>query len=169
MKNRLIIAFSMILLGITLESKAQIAINKNTIDGSGILDFTAGTNKGIMLPIVETLPSTAVDGTILMDKNDKKVKMKQNGAWIDMSNAGSISGVSFNPSAEVPNGKVILGSTSSTATGVMVLESTTKALILPKINAPHLNVKSPKPGMICYDTASNTMAIFDGLNWNYWK
>ena len=159
----------MIFLGISIESKAQMSINKNTIDGSGILDFTAGTNKGIILPIVETLPSTAVDGTILMDKNDKKVKMKQNGAWIDMSNAGSITGVSFNPSAEVPNGKIIIGSTSSSATGVMVLESTTKALILPKINAPHLNVKSPKPGMICYDTASNTMAIFDGLNWNYWK
>ena len=42
-------------------------------------------------------------------------------------------------------------------------------MILPKVNQPEINVKSPYPGMICYDTASKTVAIFDGKVWNYWK
>ena len=37
------------------------------------------------------------------------------------------------------------------------------------IGYPHLNVKSPYPGMMCFDTVSNTLAVFDGENWNYWK
>jgi hypothetical protein len=148
---------------------AQIAINKNSINGAAILDFPSGTNKGIILPIVTTLPTNAVDGTILMDKNDLKIKMKQNGKWIDMSGIGSVAGINFNTSPENATASLILGSSNSTASGALVLESNNKALVLPKINAPHLNVKSPTPGMICYDTISNSMAIFDGVNWNYWK
>jgi hypothetical protein len=148
---------------------AQIAINKNSINSAAILDFPSGTNKGIILPIVATLPINAVDGTILMDKNDLKIKVKQNGKWVDMSGIGSVTGVNFNTSSENANASIILGSSNSTASGVLVLESNDKALILPKINSPHLNVKSPSPGMICYDTTSNSVAIFDGVNWSYWK
>ncbi len=149
--------------------KAQIAINSNSINSAAILDFPSGTNKGIILPIIEMLPNTAVNGTILMDKNDLKIKMKQNGLWVEMSGSGSVAGVNFNTSSENANASLILGASNSTASGVLVLESTTKAMILPKVASPHLNVKSPRAGMICYDTVSNTMAIFDGVNWNYWK
>ncbi|WP_148043492.1 hypothetical protein [Chryseobacterium sp. G0240] len=62
-----------------------------------------------------------------------------------------------------------MGASTSSAPGVLVLESANKALILPKVAAPHLNVKNPYPGMICYDTASKSMAVFDGLKWSYWK
>lgn len=152
-----------------VQISAQIAINNSNINSFAVLDFPLGTKKGIILPIIETLPNNAVNGTILMDKNDMKIKMKQNGLWVEMSGLGSIAGINFNTSSENANTSLIIGASSSTATGALVLESTTKALILPKIASPHLNVKSPRAGMICYDTVSNTMAIFDGVNWNYWK
>ncbi|ROI05721.1 hypothetical protein EGI16_04895 [Chryseobacterium sp. G0240] len=53
----------------------QIAVEKNQADGDGLLDFAANTTKGILLPIVETLPTDAVSGTLLMDKNDQVLKM----------------------------------------------------------------------------------------------
>lgn len=149
---------------------AQVGIGKESIDGDGILDFAPNSTNGIMLPIVEALPNEAVAGTILMDKNDKMIKMKDNSGWVALSDAGSIDNVTFNTNAEVsgPN-RVIIGNPATTVPGVLVLESANKALILPKVAAPHINVKSPYPGMMCYDTVSKTMAVFDGLKWSYWK
>lgn len=149
---------------------AQVGIGKESVDGDGILDFALNTTNGIMLPIVETLPNDAVAGTILMDKNDKTVKMKDGSAWVALSDEGSVNIATFNTNAEVPGpNRVIIGDSTTTAPGVLVLESADKALILPKIADPHINVKSPYPGMICYDTVSKTMAVFDGLKWSYWK
>lgn len=149
---------------------AQVGIGKESVDGDGILDFVPNTTNGIMLPIVETLSNDAVAGTILMDKNDKIIKVKDNSGWVALSDAGSVNNATFNTNAEVsgPN-RVIIGNSTTTVPGVLVLESPDKALILPKIANPHINVKSPYPGMICYDTISKTMAVFDGLKWSYWK
>lgn len=149
---------------------AQVAIEKSQVDGDGLLDFPANTTKGILLPIVETLPSDASSGTLLMDKNDKTLKMNVESAWIPLSDEGSVTGVVFNSNGEIPGqNRVIMGSDATSAPGVLVLESPDKALILPKIAAPHINVKNPYPGMICYDTVSKSMAVFDGLKWSYWK
>lgn len=151
-------------------SNAQVGISKESVNGDGILDFASGTTNGIMLPIVETLPNDAVAGTILMDKNDKILKMKDASGWIALSDAGSINNATFNTNPEVPGpNRVIVGSPVTSVPGVLVLESTNKALILPKVSDPHINVKSPYPGMICYDTVSKTMAVFDGLKWSFWK
>lgn len=151
---------------------AQTAINKKTADSSAVLDFAAGTTKGIILPAVETLPATPANGTFLFDKVAKIVKMYQNGAWVNLSDVGDIAGtVPVAPySGTVDNGKqTVIGSRSTTADGVLVLEAADKALVLPKISNPHLNVKSPYPGMMCYDTDRKALAVFDGLVWNYWK
>lgn len=149
---------------------AQVAIGKSSVDGSGILDFPTGTTNGILLPIVETLPaaSAAQNGTFLMDKNDLKIKMCENATWVELSDAGSITSVAFNTSAEVGDG-VIIGATSSTVDGILVLESTNKALILPHVASPETNVKSPHAGMLVYDSTSKSVAVFDGLKWSYWK
>jgi hypothetical protein len=151
-------------------ANAQVAIGKESVDGDGILDFAANTTNGIMVPIVTTLPNDAVAGTILMDKNDKIIKMKDNSTWVALSDAGSVNNITFNTNAEVPGpNRVVIGNSATAVSGVLVLESTDKALILPKIADPHINVKSPYPGMVCYDTVSKTMAVFDGLKWSYWK
>ncbi|WP_051887363.1 hypothetical protein [Chryseobacterium piperi] len=96
--------------------------------------------------------------------------MNTGSAWVPLSDAGNVSNVSFNTSSESPgNNNVIMGATTSSAPGVLVLESTNKALILPKVASPDVNVKNPYPGMMCYDTSSKTIAVFDGLKWSFWK
>ena len=42
-------------------------------------------------------------------------------------------------------------------------------MVLPHVTNPHLTVKSPYPGMMCYDTVKKAVAVFDGTVWNYWK
>jgi hypothetical protein len=164
------INFTLLFFAVCFTANAQVAIGKTTVDGSGILDFASGTTNGIILPIVETLPTASAtqNGTFLMDKNDKKIKMCENGSWVELSDEGSVANYTFNTTAEAGDG-VIIGAEASTATGVLVLEANNKALILPHVAAPEANVKSPVAGMMVYDTTSKSVAIFDGLKWNYWK
>lgn len=85
-----------------------------------------------------------------------------------MSSAGDVSKIAQNTSNEVGNG-VIIGNSTSAATGVLILEATDKALALPQIASPQTNVKSPYPGMICYDTTTKTVAVFNGKVWSFLK
>lgn len=162
---------------------AQIAIGKNDLSGNGsllefvgntltndLLDNNTNNTKGIILPSVNSIPSPAnsQNGTFIFDKQTRKNKFYENGNWIDMSDEGNSSEIVPFSGSEVGNG-VIMGSMSSSAKGVLVLESSNKALILPHIKNPHQSVVSPYPGMLCYDTESNSIAVYDGTNWNFWK
>jgi hypothetical protein len=151
---------------------AQVAIEKETIDGrSTILDFnnTSTNTKGLILPATQGIPAgSPANGTFIFDTSDDKVKVYENNAWKSLSDVGNSAAVITNGSDEAGNG-VVIGTEENSADGILVLESTDKAMILPKISSPHLNVKSPYPGMICYDTVSKTFAVFDGTVWNYWK
>ncbi len=153
-------------------SQAQIAIGKTAVVGSNtLLDFDQSptNSKGIILPAVTNAANVALtNGTFVFDINTKKVRMVENNAWKDLSDAGNTSNLISNASNDIGNG-VILGAETSAATGILVLEAVDKAMILPKITNPHLTVKSPYAGMMCYDTVSKTLAVFDGTNWNYWK
>ena len=95
--------------------------------------------------------------------------MCQRELWVDLSGTGS--STALVPYSGTVNNRrqTVIGSRVTKADGVLVLESSNKALVLPKIENPHLNVKSPYPGMMCYDTARKAMAVFDGIVWNYWK
>lgn len=151
---------------------AQVAIGKQIVDGSStILDFdnTSGNTKGLILPGTSGFPAgSLVNGTFIFDVTDNKVKVYENDAWKSLSDTGSSSAIAANNSAEIGKG-VIMGEATSSADGVLVLESQNKAMILPQIATPHFNVKNPYPGMMCYDTTSKTLAVFDGSVWNYWK
>ncbi|MGV0751926.1 hypothetical protein [Empedobacter brevis] len=153
-------------------SQAQIAIGKTAVVGSNtLLDFDQSptNSKGIILPAVTNATNVALtNGTFVFDVNTKKVRMVENNVWKDLSDAGNTSNLISNTSNDIGNG-VIMGAETSAATGILVLEATDKAMILPKITNPHLTVKSPYAGMMCYDTVSKTLAVFDGTNWNYWK
>ena len=153
-------------------SIGQVAIGKQVVDGnSTVLDFNnaLGNTKGLILPATSGVAAgSLVNGTFIFDTTDNKVKVYENDAWKPLSDAGSSAAIVVNTTVELGKG-VVIGQSSSTADGVLVLESRDKAMILPQISTPHLNVKNPYPGMICYDTASKTLAIFDGSVWNYWK
>ncbi|WP_347220020.1 hypothetical protein [Chryseobacterium sp.] len=153
-------------------SFAQVAIEKPMIDGtSTILDFNniPGNVKGLVLPSTSGVATGALaNGTFIFDITDLKVKVYENDVWKPLSDAGNLGTITVNNAPERGKG-VIIGAPSSAADGVLILESLNKAMILPQITTPHLNVKSPYPGMICYDTASKSLAVFDGSVWNYWK
>ncbi len=157
---------------------AQVAIGKTDLSGIGsLLEFAGNTTttetsntKGIILPAVTSvpLPANSYNGTFIFDRQSNKTKFYENGVWKDMSDEGSGDILIPLSGNEVGNG-VIIGSDSSVAKGVLILESSDKALVLPHIKNPHISVLSPYPGMMCYDTISNSIAIFDGTNWSYWK
>lgn len=150
-------------------SQAQIAIGKTAVVGSNtLLDFDQSptNSKGIILPAVtNTTDVTLTNGTFVFDIDTKKVRMVENNVWKDLSDTGNTSRIISDTSSDIGNG-VIIGAETSAVTGILVLEATDKAMILPKISNPHLTVKSPYAGMMCYDTVSKTVAIFDGNNWN---
>ena len=147
------------------------------------------TYKGIILPIISVSSTTNAytNGTFAVDKTDKKVKIYENGEWIPLTDEGSFeaiidkdlgeeisTAVVLNTSDEVGGGVVIgtpneNGEIISEAQGVLVLEATDKALVLPRVPDPHLNIPSPVAGTMCYDTVSNSLAVFDGAVWSYWK
>ncbi|KFE97794.1 hypothetical protein IX39_18740 [Chryseobacterium formosense] len=171
---------------------AQIAIGKQSVNGvNTILDFAGATateastdpattnENGIILPAVTASPSYAVtapttnnpnNGTFVFDRALRMVRMFTNGAWVNLSDAAGndIPADLNNPSTGL-NGGVIIGSSTTAASGVLVLESADKAMVLPHVRNPHTTVKSPYPGMMCYDTQSNSLAVYDGVKWNYWR
>ena len=174
-----------------LTAKAQVAIGKDSVEGnSTLLDFSEdgavegdGLNtKGIILPAVTTLPASPANGTFVFDTTDNKVKVfyldaddGAEGSWHDLT--GTEEAGSFNYSdilnhitnTDDTGEGTIIGAETSSAEGVLVLESSDKAMILPKVASPHVNVKSPYPGMMCYDTVTKSLAVFDGTNWYFWR
>lgn len=153
---------------------AQVAIGKSTIEGDALLDFGSGSAKGILLPVITDLPASPANGTFLMDSNDLTVKVYENDQWVGLTEVGAISGIPnttdviLNSSDEVGEG-IIIGSETSSASGVLVLEAADKAMVLPKVANPAENIKSPRAGMMCYDTTNDVIAIFDGNQWNFWE
>ena len=163
---------------------AQVSIGGNQIvnGSSTLLDFAGQTStsnsgdqettnfRGIILSAVDNSPvlTSVNNGTFIFDKTTKKVRMYENNIWVDLTDQGSDGNLVTNTSAEVGNGAII-GADTSLATGVLILESANKAIVLPHIKNPHTTVKGPYAGMICYDTVSNSLAVFDGTNWSYWK
>ena len=72
---------------------------------------------------------------------------------------------------ELTSAKAAIGKDGATDTtpGILVLTDTDKAMILPKVAEPHLNIKNPAAGMLVYDTTNRQLAVFNGKNWSFWK
>lgn len=146
------------------------AANKTSV----LLEFANTNNKGIILPYVKSLPNTATPGTILLDaSNPSKARIKYyNGAWQDLSgkdgNVGTVLTQQTND-IENTNAKVIIGSNTSSADGVLVLESVTKAMIIPIVSDVN-NIPSPSPGMMVYinKIGAKRLAFFNGSVWSFW-
>ncbi len=171
-----------IFIGIAALSNAQIivgdAVGTATVKTSVLLDFAPNQNKGIILPYVRTLPTTPAEGTLILDATDAtKARVKYyNGAWIDLSgqDANITTALATQPTvAQITEGageKVIIGAASSTANGLLVLESTTKSMVLPIVQDVQ-NIPSPAAGMMVYvnKAGAKRLAIYNGSKWSYWK
>lgn len=171
-----------IFIGATAFLNAQIivgdAIGTTSAKTSVLLDFAPNQNKGIILPYVRTLPATPTEGTLVLDSSDAtKARVKYyNGAWVDLSgqDANITTTLATQPTVaqitEAAGEKVILGAASSTANGVLVLESTTKAMALPIVQDVQ-NIPSPSAGMMVYvnKAGAKRLAVYNGSKWSYWK
>ena len=152
---------------------------------SVLLEFAANQNKGIIVPYVRTMPTTPTEGTILLDASTPTTsRMKYYAGtvkgWVDLSgqdaNLNSTAVLADfaaeQPSTIVENtsSKAIIGAQATTADGVLVLESTTKAMVLPTV-ADVQNIPSPSPGMLVYvnKAGAKRLAIFNGAKWSFWK
>ena len=175
MKNKI---FTLMCVAISSFALSQIGIGKSTLTNTSVsLEFGPDTTekKGIVLPWVtsSTSVSGSVDGTIIYDTTDYKVKYKKSGTWFDLSvdtNGTAITTLQ-NSKTELSNAKVVIGKNSATDTtpGILVLSDADKAMILPKVYEPHLNIKNPTAGTMVYDTKNRQLALFNGTNWSFWK
>jgi len=157
-----------VILAISFKASAQIAIGKKTIDGSGILDFAQDSGKVIVLPIVDTLPNNPMYGVLVGRKSDSTIVFRNDTAWIAFSPKGKLPSDNMNTAGVEKSLSTTIGNKNSSAQGVLVLESTNKALILPKSNDIHM-ISNPRFGSIAYDKVRKSMAIFNGKKWTYWK
>ena len=174
---------------------AQVAIGKASVNPSVSLEFydNADNVRGIILPWVDGVSDTApfitnspitetvVNGTLVYDTSDKKVKVKYATGWRDLSKDAtgttvdpltSVDGLTLqNSITDLDNAKVQIGGDPATDTtpGILVLADTNKAMVLPKVASPHLNIVNPSPGMMVYDTTKKQLAVFNGTVWSFWK
>lgn len=156
---------------------AQVSIGGTTVSSNSVsLEFGTG-NRGMILPYVTSAAAVqtagVVDGTLIYDITDYRVKLRANGAWKDLTNdsTGTASTTIQATKTEKANAKVAIGANGATDTtpGILVLTDTNKAMILPKVASPHLNIIQPSAGMIVFDTTKKQLAVFNGTVWSFWK
>ena len=158
------------------------ALGSATTKTSVLLEFAAGENKGIIVPYVRTLPTANLvnQGTILLDASTAsaaRMKFSNGSSWVDLSgqDANITTTLTSQPptSALETSAKSIIGARTSNADGVLILESTTKAMVLPLVDKVS-DIASPSPGMMVYVKGVNPsfnkrLAVYNGNKWSYWK
>lgn len=163
-----------ILLGITsLAVKSQVAIGKTAITNSFVsLEFVDGDKKGIILPYIETKTGITENGSLIYDVTDHKVKYLKDNSWFDLSidTTGTADISIQQDKTELSTAKTTIGTnTAMDSNGVLVLSDADKAMILPRVASPHLNIMNPAPGMMAYDTVKKQLAVYNGTVWSFWK
>ena len=157
---------------------AQVAIGKATVSSPAVsLEFydNADNTRGIILPWVTNTAAVtgAVNGTIVYNTADRKVYVKYASGWRDLSvdTSGTVTTTLQDSLTDQDTAKVLIGGDPSTDTtpGILVLADTNKAMVLPKVASPHLNIVNPSPGMMVYDTTKKQLAVFNGTVWSFWK
>lgn len=137
-------------------ASAQIAIGKGSVTNTSVSLEFGNANKGMVLPWVTSIASvnSVKEGSLVYDLADHKVKLKISTGWKDMS--GDTTGTTIDPltnidgvliqevATENTDAKASIGEPTS-ASGILVLEDTNKAMILPQVASPHLNIINPAP------------------------
>ena len=174
MKN--IVATLSLLFATTLS--AQVAIGKTSISSPAVsLEFydKPDNTRGIILPWVTSTAAVtgAVNGTLVYNTADRKVYVKYASGWRDLSvdTTGTVTTTLQDSLTDQDTAKVLIGGDPATDTtpGILVLADTNKAMVLPKVASPHLNIVNPSPGMMVYDTTKKQLAVFNGTVWSFWK
>lgn len=169
------------ILFITNLVSAQLLVgsDQNLIESneSILINFERNANRGLVLPTVSKLPTEVSNGTLLLDGVDGsngKIKLYKNNSWVELTkNGADVNSIKLNQrlSSEFNDSKVIIGAEQTSKKGVLVLESKSKAMVLPIVSNTDEIVK-PSPGMIVFVVNSSieksVFAAFDGELWTYW-
>ncbi|KFC21490.1 hypothetical protein [Epilithonimonas lactis] len=163
--------------GVCTLTSAQVAIGKKSVTNASVLLEFGDENKGIILPQVLSSKSS-IGGTFIYSAKDRSVQVWEgransgNGGWTDLTK-NETSGINhnfINSGHDVASAKgAIIGNSSTNKDGVLILESSLRALVLPGVSSPNLNMKGAVAGTMVYDRESDTLALYDGVNWSYWK
>ena len=183
---------SILLVSISTTLFSQVRIGKSTATSlsntSVLLEFGDTKDKGIVLPYIETVAADgtalATGGTLIFDASangEYKIKVKnQNAGWRDLSIqsgytaavAASVKAPQANPLADKSTAKTIIGSGTSAADGILVLESTDKAMVLPIVD-DYKAIKNPSPGMLAFlkglTADEHRLIVFNGQKWTFWR
>lgn len=158
---------------------AQVSFGKDTVTNTSVsVEFADSSNRGLILPYIEDKTGISENGTLIYDASDFKVKYLKNGSWFNLSDDDGTNATTGIADLSVQTGKTdhptattVIGANASavTTSGVLVLSDADKAMVLPKIASPHLNIFNPAPGMIVYDTVTRQLAVYNGASWSFWK
>ncbi len=183
---------SILLMTIYTITFSQVKIGKSDVatlsSTSVLLEFGDTKDKGIILPYVETIPAEsslqATGGTLIFDisaNTEYKIKVKnQNAGWTDLSiqsgyttaAESTVKNPQASPLVDLAGAKIIIGSASSTADGVLVLESSNKAMVLPIVD-DYKAIKNPSPGMLAFlkglTADEHRLIVFNGQKWTFWR
>ncbi|MCC9043615.1 hypothetical protein LNQ81_13120 [Myroides sp. M-43] len=177
MKNNVlrngILLFALVVFTNCFSQQVAIGNKQQFLSESSILEFPDNDTRGLVLPMVnsDNMEGTVAFGTLIYDIKDKKVKyLKQDNLWVDLSiNTGEADSKVQDNLNEIKGARTLIGNDASTTTeGVLVLDSSTKAMVLPRVESPHLKIVSPPAGTIVYDTKSNMLCVFNGKQWAFW-
>lgn len=179
MKNNILI---LAMLVTATAAKSQVAIGKQAVSNTSVsLEFGDTENRGLILPYVTDKSGITEEGSIIYDTTDHKVKyLKNGGTWVNLSEddgPGSATEgeadllIQGADKTEQSTAKTAIGTNGAadTTPGILVLTDTDKAMILPKVASPHLNIIDPAPGMMVYDTVKGQLAVYNGKAWSFWK
>lgn len=154
------------------------AVGTATTKTSVLLEFANTNNKGIIVPYVRSFPKNAalVGGSIILDARtptSARMRFYNGTTWVDLSgrDADVSSYMTIQPTmTAAATSHVIIGDPASTADGVLVLDSATKAMVLPIVTDVN-NIPSPSPGMMVYvkGTVNKVLAFYNGTTWSFWK
>ena len=148
------------------------AANKTSV----LMEFPNTGNRGLILPYVTNKTAITTPGSIILDASTPtaaKVKYYNGTTWVDLSVQPTdvSSYLTIQPLArENANAKVVIGSETSTSDGILVLESATKAMVLP-MTTSYQNIVNPAPGtmVLLTDATIKILAVFNGTQWSFWN
>ena len=171
---------SVLLFTICKLSFSQVIIGDNvgtaTDKTSVLLEFSSTQNKGIILPYITDKTGLNTPGSMILNATiltAAKVEYYNGITWVDLSvqTANVSSYLGIQPTAkENTNAKVVIGANTSAADGILVLESTTKAMVLPTVSS-YKNIINPAPGMMVLlnNGGIKTLAFYNGNQWSFWS
>lgn len=90
---------------------------------------------------------------------------------LSVDTTGTVNTLLQNSKTEIAGAKIVIGTNGSidSTSGILILADTDKAMILPKMDHPHLVIVNLAAGMMAYDTANHQIAVFNGAVWTFWR